>query len=240
MIISNNSRISDSLILNGNSIPPRDSALSMWLDPHVGVETSGNLVNSWTSRVGSLTFTSEVSTKPTLHSGYLEFDGIDDYMFRASDTQSYTPGASRATLACWGWLDAVTGNLSTFYNGTEYALTLLATDIGTYYEAYPSRTAVASATAIGQWVFHALVIDAEVSPYVRAYCGTTPSTVTQCGLLALPITPLQEASGQSRIGSTSGVFPRLLKGRIASIYVYNSAALSIDELKALASMKVPY
>lgn len=226
--------------------PPQASALSLWLDPDVGITQSGGFVDSWASRVGSATFTGTTTTRPAYTPGYLTFDGTDDFLSRTADAQSHP--ASVATFTWGGWTWRTASALSVIYSSvplfTGSGGILVQDNAGVsrqYYANSAGNWTINAFLATGAWVFRAIVYDSALALGSRlaVYEGTSPSAVA----LVTPGTETSvgntgAAAGTSDIGRDAGL-GRFFGGRVASMYLYPSVKLTLAELQALASVKVP-
>lgn len=226
-------------------LPPQASALSLWLDPDVGITQSGGFVDSWASRVGSAVFTATTTTRPTANAGYVAFDGTDDYMTRTADAQSHPASVATFTWGAWVWSNAAA--LQVIYSSVPFFTGsggILVQNGATSYQYYANASGSWNRTvapASGSWVFRAMVYDSSLALGARlaVYEGASPTAVALVAPAAeTSVGNTGAAAGTSDIGRDAGL-GRFFGGRVASMYLYPSVKLSLAELQALAAVKVP-
>lgn len=228
------------------SMPPQSSAMSLWLDPAVGVVSSGGFVDSWASRVGSATFTGATTTRPAVGAGFVEFDGTDDFLTRTADAQSHPASVTSFTWGAWVWrtlgaADRVVYSSVPLFTASGGIFVQDGVASRQYYANSGGSWNVGSTLSLGAWVFRSVVYDSTLSLGSRlaVYEGATPSAVAL-------VTPGAEtsvgatgvAAGSSDIGRDAGL-GRFFGGRLASMYLYPSVKLNLAELQALAAVKQP-
>ena len=222
------------------ALPPQYQSLITWLDPSVGISSSGGLVDSWTSRVGTATYTAAGVLRPTLGNGYLEFDGVDDYMFRTADAQCHPGGATACTVGMWIWYDALSASIVNGFNTATDSSTVSAsaTNSTIRYSEIAGKVAIIhpTTTPTGQWVFRALTYS---TAGLKQYFATKASTMLELTTTLAYNGVVNAAAGESRVGSYSAAFPRYLDGRIGSIYVYSGVALDVADMQTLVNFEIP-
>lgn len=227
-------------------LPPQVSALSLWLDPRIGVTHSGGFVDSWASRVGTATFTGTTTTRPAYNAaGSVDFDGVDDFLTRTADAQSHP--SSVATFTWAGWTYRMAAALAVVYSSVPLFTGsggILVQDGASSHQYYANSAGSwnrAVATTAGTWVFQAIVYDSALALGSRlaVYEGTSPGAVA----LVAPTTDASvgntgAAAASSDIGRDAGL-GRFFGGRVASMYLYPSVKLTLQELQTLAAVQVP-
>lgn len=228
------------------TLPPQSSALSLWLDPASGVSASGGFVDSWSSRVGTATFTGTTTTRPAYAGTYLEFDGTDDFLTRTADSQSHPDSVTSFTWGAWLWRtlaasDRVAYSSVPLFTGSGGILVQDGVASRQYYANNAGTWNVGSVLGLGSWVFRSIVYDSTLSLGSRlaVYEGASPSAVAL-------VTPGAEtsvgatgaAAGSSDIGRDAGL-GRFFGGRVGSMYLYPSVKLTLAELQALAAVRQP-
>ncbi len=232
-------------LLANPQLPPDVGLLSMWMDPDAQIVSSGGLVDSWTSRAGGAVFTAATTTRPVAGSGYIEFDGVDDFMSRVADSQSHPVSQSRFTWAAWMWRasagDRVLYSSVPLFTASGGILVQDSTASRQYYANNSGAWNKLTALPLATWVFRALVYDSTLPLGSRTtvYEGQTPGTVALVAPDAdssVGITGI--AAGTSCIGRDADL-GRYYAGRAASMYLYNGVVQTLPKLRALAAFKVP-
>lgn len=227
--------------------PPRLGSMPLWLDPTQGIASTGGVVDSWTSRVGSAVFNASGSARPTLGAGYIEFDGVDDKLSRSATSESHPASATKATLAMWMRRDT-NGTLHVWYSSVSYFIGdagFMVQDNANasrqYYMSGGTNEAFASALAIGTWWFRAIVFDGSqpAGSRITIYEGQDANSVAVAsGVESGTNAAFGVAAGESTIGA-DGSLGRFADGRVSHIGMWN-VPLTLAEARAFAALTQPF
>jgi hypothetical protein len=223
--------------------PPQIASMKMWMDSDSGLTKSGNLIDSWASRVGGFVFFNSGTARPVHGQGYIEFDGTDDALIKTCDANSHPVSLTKFSFATWARRDA--NKLAIIYSSTPFGsgtgILLQDNQTFTRQAGLGAGHSISGFLPLGEWVFRAMTYDASKPAGTRTsvYEGTSPAT------LAL-ITPNSDSTfGPGSVAvNTSAIgydvnLGRHFKGRINSMYYYADIELTLPELKTLAELKMP-
>lgn len=227
--------------------PPLRGSMITFVDARFGVTESGGLVSAIASRIGGAVFTAAGASRPAYGGGgrYLEFDGVDDFLSRAADTESHPTNVPVFTWAGWTWR---TGSaLAVVYSSvplfTASGGVLVQDNAGVSRQYYPNSTGnwnIGSSLPLGSWVFRAAVYNAAAAlgSRMQVYEGATPVSLA----LVAPgsdtcVGNTGPAAGTSCIGRDADL-GRYFPGRLAAFGQW-TAGLSLPQLQAFALLTAP-